>query len=494
MSGRAAGLLLHPTALPGRYGVGDLGPGADAFLDWARAAGQTLWQILPLGPTDGNGSPYSALSLFAGNPLLISPERLIEDGFLPDGAPPPDAGPADAVDFDRATTWKGRVLRAAWDRFRRDPSGMDAFAAAPARASWLDDWSLFAAIRAENRGRPWIDWPAGERDRDPVALASARLRLADEIAYRVFLQFLFDRQWSRVRGEAERRGIRILGDVPIYPALDSADVWARRDLFVLDADGRPERVAGVPPDYFCSDGQLWGNPLYRWDRMESDGFTWWVRRLEAELVRSHLVRMDHFRGFAAFWEVPAGERTAAPGRWVEGPGARLLGALRDALGALPAVAEDLGFITEDVARLRDAFGLPGMKVLQFAFGEEDSPHLPHRHTPRTFVYTGTHDNDTTRGWFATAGDPERRRLLAYTGSDGRTPEWDLIRLAYASVAQTAIVPLQDVFGLDTSARMNVPGRASGNWAWRAPESLLTREAAERLRTLAVLTGRAGGGA
>ncbi len=495
LSRRAAGLLLHPTSLPGRFGVGDLGPEADAFLEWTAAAGQRLWQFLPLGPTDAHGSPYSGRSAFAGNPLLISPERLVEDGFLPaaslQGAP---AHVAHRVDFSAVAKWKEGLHCEAWERFRREASAdakqaCDSFANAPDVAAWLDDWALYAALKRERGDQAWTDWDDDVRLREASALRSARTRLHDECAYHVFLQHVFERQWSRVRARAEGFGVHLIGDLPIFPAHDSADVWARQDLFKLDAKGLPERVAGVPPDYFATEGQLWGNPVYRWDRMEAERYAWWIRRIRAGLARTHLLRLDHFRGFVAAWEIPAGAKTAASGAWTAGPGAKLFEALADELGLLPLIAEDLGFITPDVHELRDAFGLPGMKVLQFAFGEADSPHLPHRHTRSTVAYTGTHDNDTTRGWFATAADDCRARVADYAGDDAGAIEWSLIRIGYASVARSVIVPLQDVFGLGSEARMNVPGKAKGNWGWRAEKASFSPQLAARLRRLAELTGR-----
>jgi 4-alpha-glucanotransferase len=491
---RRAGVLAHPTSLPGPFLVGDLGPASERFLAWLEAAGQSIWQVLPLGPTGEAGSPYVARSSFAGNPVLISPERLVEDGLVPPealaGAPPI----AERVDLDLAERWKERLLREAWERFRRSPppalrDELRAFAADPAHA-WLPDWELFSALRAAQRGRCWVEWPEPLARRDPGALEEARRELLVETGYHRFVQFLFFSQWGRLRAAARRRGIAVLGDVPMYVAHDSADVWAHPELFDLDASGRPRHVAGVPPDYFSPTGQRWGNPLYRWERMAGDGFRWWVERLRANLELADWVRLDHFRGLAAYWEVPAAEASALHGRWVPGPGMALLEALRAALGDLPIVAEDLGVITPDVEELRDRAGLPGMRVLQFAFGEEDSSHLPHRHVPHCLVYTGTHDNDTTLGWFVAASAGERERVLDYVGGDGIEPHWDLIRAAATSVAEWAIVPLQDVLGLGSEARMNTPGQSAGNWSWRAAADALRGEEARRLGRLARLTGRA----
>jgi 4-alpha-glucanotransferase len=492
---RRAGLLLHPTSLPGPFGIGDLGPAAEAFLDWAAAAGQRLWQVLPLGPPGLGGSPYTARSAFAGNPLLISPERLVAAGLLPAasvGASPSPAG--SRVDFAAVAPWKDSLLREAWGRFRREGSHehrerLRAFAASPAHAAWLADWELFAALAARFPDRAWSDWPAPLARREPGALEQVRRELLDEVGYHRFAQYLFFEQWAAVRAAAARRGIAVFGDVPIYVAADSADVWAHPELFDLDGEGRPRHVAGVPPDYFSPTGQRWGNPLYLWERMAADGFAWWVSRLRANLELADLVRIDHFRGLAAYWQIPASEPTALEGRWQRGPGLALFAALRRGLGSLPIVAEDLGTITPDVEALREGASLPGMKVLQFAFAEPDSSHLPHHHVPRCVVYTGTHDNDTTVGWFAALGAEERGRVLDYVGGEGTEPHWDLIRAAYTSVADQAVVPLQDVFGLGSRDRMNVPGEPDGNWAWRVLPGQLGPDHAARLRYLAQLTGR-----
>lgn len=469
---RAAGLLLHPTSLPGRFGIGDLGPSAERFLDWAESAGQKIWQVLPLGPTGGT-SPYGALSAFAGNPLLISPERLVEDGLL-DAQSLADAPefPRDGVAWEPMREWKDRILRCAWRRVAGEGTiraELVLFREAPGERPWLSDWSLFAARRA-------------------LGASPDAWQLSEEMSYQEFLQLLFFRQWDRLRGEARRRGIALFGDVPIYVASDSVDVSSHRDLFALDAHGRALEVAGVPPDFFSATGQLWGYPLYRWDRMEADGFAWWVDRLKAAFRLTDLVRLDHFRGFVEYWAVPAGEPTAANGRWQPGPGRALFDAVRSELGDVQLVAEDLGTITPDVRALLEDLGLPGMKVLQFAFYGEDT-YLPHRHVRNSVVYTGTHDNDTALGWWSGLTGEERERVREYLGSDGSAIEWDLIRAAYTSVAERAIVPVQDVFGLGSEARMNTPGEGAGSWSWRAREEDFTPERAARLRRLAELTGR-----
>ena len=492
MAARSAGLLLHITSLPGRFPVGDLGPAADHFLEWAARAGQKLWQILPVHPTGGEISPYGARSAFAGNPLLISPERVVEDGLCTvrdlEDSPSSSGGVAG---FRAARDWKEKLLRRACERFPAEGrlrSELVAFRESVSASVWLADWALFAAVKA-TRGGAWTSWPRGLAHRDAAALAEARAALAEEIAYQEFLQFLFFRQWSAVKKEAERLGISVIGDVPIYVAHDSADVWSRRELFSLGDDGMPDFVAGVPPDAFTAAGQLWGYPLYRWDRIEQDGFSWWIDRIRAARELFDAVRVDHFRAFAAYWAVPADAADARAGEWRPAPGSELWRAVRDAIGDLPVIAEDLGTITPDVEELRDSLGIPGMKVLQFAFSEDDSPHLPHRHVVRSVVYTGTHDNDTTRGWFAGLSLEERDRVRDYLGTDGHEIEWDLIRGAYASVSQRAVVPVQDVFSLGSAARMNHPGLAEGNWIWRARQEDFTPERAARLKRLAELTGR-----
>jgi 4-alpha-glucanotransferase len=493
-STRQAGVLLHPTSLPSRFGIGDFGPAADAFLDWVARAGLRIWQVLPLGPTGPHRSPYDGLSAFAGNPLLISPEWLLEEGLLPasalDGAEEfPDGG----IDWDAVVAFRTRILRASFDHAGklggRLAEERARFASSPPQAPWLRDFTLFAVLRERHAGRAWMDWDPGFASRDPEALAAARAEFAGEIAFHEYVQFLFFRHWERVKRAANARGISIMGDLPIYVGGDSADVWAHRRLFALDDAGRPSALAGVPPDYFSADGQLWGHPLYRWDVLAEEGYDWWIERVRMNLRLADLVRIDHFRGFAAYWEVPAGAKTAREGRWVNGPGLMLFLAIRHALGDVPIVAEDLGLLTDDVRRLVETLGLPGMKVLQFAFGETDSEHLPHRYIPNLVVYTATHDNDTATGWFAALDSDSRERLFDYLGSDGHDVAWDLVRAAFTSVADRAIAPLQDLLGLGPEARMNTPGQAVTNWSWRISSGALSPERAARLRRLAVLTGR-----
>jgi 4-alpha-glucanotransferase len=485
--------------LPGPFGIGDLGPSVDRFLDWAASAGQTLWQVLPLSPIGGGGAPYGGASAFAGNALLISPELLLQDGFLPVSAfEDLPAFSKDRVDFEAVSRWKERILRQSWERFAAhagEPAreDLEAFRAAPAQAGWLADWTLFAALKARFSGRAWLAWDRDLRERDADALKRATGGLASEVSYQTYLQYLFFRQWGRVRTAAKERGIAVMGDTPIYVSLDSADVWAHPELFELGEDGRPIAVSGVPPDYFSQTGQLWGNPLYRWDRLEETGYAWWVERIRANLRLCDVLRIDHFRAFAAYWAVPAAETTAINGEWRPGPGSKLFDAVRAALGKPPIVAEDLGVITEEVKALLRELGFPGMKVLQFAFYEPDSEYLPHRHTENAVVYTGTHDNDTAQGWYAALKPEERERVFDYLGADGREIHWALIRAAYASVARRAIAPMQDVLGLGSEARMNTPAEPGGNWAWRAPDWAFRAEDAARLRRMALLSGRLGSG-
>jgi 4-alpha-glucanotransferase len=495
-SRRVAGVLLHPTSLPGSYGIGDLGDEAVAFLDWAQSAGMRVWQVLPLNPPGYGSSPYGCLSSFAGNPLLISPQRLLQEGLLDadDVAELPRFS-NEHVEFDRVHEYKFGLLRRSWEHFQERASdellaALSAFVEADEQREWLDDYTLYMALKDAAGGGPWWDWSADIVARDAAAIEAARTEHADAIRFYEYIQFLFFRHWNIVREAAHARGIRILGDVPIYVAGDSADVWGNPELFQLDENGWPTVVAGVPPDYFSATGQRWGNPLYRWDAMRDTDYRWWIARIRTNLRFADVIRLDHFRGFAAYWEIPASEPTAVHGRWMPGPGLALFDAIRNALGELPLVAEDLGFITEDVHELRRSTGLPGMKILQFGFGHDDSPHLPHRFDAHTVVYTGTHDNDTARGWYDNASPEERETVVSYLGvSDADAVPPALIRLAYTSVAETAIVPVQDILGLDASARMNTPGAEQHNWSWRLTSGALTHDTAATLRRLAQLTGR-----
>ncbi|VTT97829.1 4-alpha-glucanotransferase : 4-alpha-glucanotransferase OS=Roseiflexus castenholzii (strain DSM 13941 / HLO8) GN=Rcas_2645 PE=3 SV=1: Glyco_hydro_77 [Gemmataceae bacterium] len=491
---RTAGILLHPTSLPGPYGVGDLGPAARAWVDLLARAGQTWWQVLPLNPPGAGDSPYSAFSAFAGNPLLVSPDDLAADGLLRTDELEAAHLPAGPVNYPLAAAAKNRLLTRAWARFRDGaaPELLAEYTKFAASAEWLEDYALFTAIKETVPAGVWTDWPAGLVARDPAALDRARTDLADAVARERFAQFCFARQLAALRGYAAARGVKLLGDMPIFISGDSADVWAAPHLFDLDADRRPRFVAGVPPDYFAVTGQRWGNPQYNWDAMRADGFAWWAARVRATLAQVDAVRLDHFRGFEAYWEIPARCPTAIEGRWVKGPGAELLAALRDALGELPLVAEDLGLITPEVDELRERFGFPGMRILQFAFGGAvEARFLPHAFDRNVVAYTGTHDNDTTRGWYAGLTPHEVAALERYAPEAKADPVWALIRLALASVADTAIVPLQDVLDLGTEARMNVPGTVGPwNWSWRATAEQLAPAAFDRLGALTATYGRA----
>jgi 4-alpha-glucanotransferase len=501
-----SGILLHPTSLPGRFGIGDLGAGAYQFVRFLQESCQHVWQMLPLGPSGYGNSPYQSYSAFAGNPLLLSLETLQSEGFLSTSdltnAPP---FPLHQVAYEAVSEFKQRLLWKAFEMFQRTatPSQHEELAAFSQRqAEWLDDFTLFMALRETQRGASWTEWEHDIARREPAALAGWRQKLAPRLQFHTFLQYQFFRQWQRLKAECHQHGIQLFGDVPIFVAHDSADVWAHPELFHLDAAGNPTVVAGVPPDYFSVTGQRWGNPLYCWEVMAVSGYAWWIQRLRTMREMVDIIRLDHFRGFEAYWEVPAAEDTAIHGRWVEGPGAAFFEAVQGALGELPMVAEDLGLITPEVRALRDRFRLPGMRVLQFGFGGDPrtNEHCPHNHTRNCVVYTGTHDNNTTVGWMQEiepsasqegleAMRTERMAALKYMASDGTLIHWDMIRLAYASVGDLAIVPLQDVLGLGQEARMNYPGKQEGNWQWRYTADLLTQELAGRLRELTEIYGR-----
>lgn len=491
---RSGGILLHPTSLPGPYGAGDIGPAAHRWLEWLHEAGCGLWQVLPLGPTGYADSPYQCFSAFAGNPYLISPEALLADGLLSrEDVWEIPSFPTEKVDYGWVIPWKLELLDKAFTRFQQSPANglPQAFRQfRQAEAHWLEDFSLFMAIKQDLGGGSWADWPLDLRTRQPEALGEARSRLLTEIDRHAFYQFLFFRQWDMLRDHAHRLGIRIIGDIPIFVAHDSADVWANLDLFYTDSEGRLTAVAGVPPDYFSATGQLWGNPLYRWDIHKQRGYAWWISRFRAVLRLVDIIRLDHFRGFAGYWEIPAGMPTAEIGRWAPGPGKDFLYAVQNALGNLPIIAEDLGVITPDVVELRDTFDLPGMKVIQFAFliGPED-PFLPHNYIRNCIVYTGTHDNDTTLGWFTSAPEPERKFALDYVGTTAEDIPWTMIRLVWRSIGDMAVVPMQDLLSLGPEARMNFPGTPSGNWSWRMSEADLSQELAARVKEINRLYSR-----
>ncbi len=492
-SDRVAGVLLHPTSLPGPHGIGDLGEGARAFVRWLASAGMRRWQVLPLVPPGAGDSPYSTGSAFAGSPWLVDLSALAQHGLLDaaDLAPDRDLGRPDRVDFGAVHAFKGPRLEKAAARLLASPghplrADLERFRAAH---PWIADHALFFALRDRER-QPWWRWPEPLRDRDPAALREARVALAGEVDRWIAVQCFFDGQWAALRRECEAAGVRLVGDVPIYVDADSADVWTHRHLFDLDADGRRRFVAGVPPDAFSDVGQLWGNPLYRWDRLAEDGYAWWAERLGRAIEQTHFVRIDHFRAFSAYWSVPHGAPDARTGEWIEGPGMALFDALRRRLGALPVIAEDLGDIDAPVRRLLAETGFPGMKVLQFAFGGgADNLYLPHHHTTGSVVYTGTHDNDTTLGWWAHNPEHVRDHVRRYFGVSGHDVVWDLIRAAFASVADTALVPMQDVLALGREARMNTPATAEGNWRWRMGQGALRDDHAARLRDLATLYDR-----
>jgi 4-alpha-glucanotransferase len=486
---RRYGVLLPIPSLPASGPIGNLGAPARSWLDWLHRAGATIWQVLPTGPLGYGNSPYSSPSSFALNPLLLSVEDLLESGWIderPHGSPP---GPR--IDYQVALQRLEPLLRRAWERLVDSSSprreAFDSWRAQRQQAAWLDDWALFIALKAELDGRAWFDWPDEIRRRLPDALAGARARLSDEIAFHGFVQFLLAEQVASLRVYAQRLGIEILGDLPFYPALDSADVWSRQDLFDLGDNGRPRNVAGVPPDAFSRTGQLWGNPVYRWARHAADGYHWWAERVAAGLRIVDWLRIDHFRAFAAYWAVPAGHGTAVDGQWCPGPGEAFFEAMRTELGELPFVAEDLGIITDEVRQLRRDTGLRGMRVLQFGFETAASEHAPSRVPEDVIVYTGTHDNDTTRSWFTGLRGAERQRVLRHLAEPGR-PHWSLLRLAMETPAGWAIAPVQDLLGLGSEARLNTPGHAVGQWAWRL-ETLPPTELADELRELAEATDR-----
>ena len=500
---RLSGILLHPTSLPGAHGIGELGPEALRFVDFLHGAAQRLWQVLPLGPTGYGDSPYQCFSAFAGNPLLVSFDLLVEQGLLTAADVAGASLPAGHVDYGAVLAYKLPRLETAYQRARARPEVMEVFEAfCREKAAWLDDYALYMAIKEAHDNVAWTDWESDIRSRRPRAVQRWRKEKAEAIRAREFAQYLFFTQWAAVKEAAHARGIEVMGDIPIFVAHDSADVWAHPDLFQLDKDGRPRAVAGVPPDYFSATGQLWGNPLYRWDEMARQGYAWWRDRFKATFELVDRVRLDHFRGFEAYWEIPAGEETAVKGRWVKGPGAALFDALGKELGVLPIVAENLGVITPEVEALRERYHFPGMAILQFAWGSDPqgSTFIPHNYPRHVVVYTGTHDNDTTVGWWtAGVGDSTRTReeverehdfARRYMNTDGREIHWDFIRTVLASVAETAIVPLQDVLGKGSEARMNLPGRPSGNWRWRFTAGEPTAEAQRRLRLYTETYGRA----
>jgi 4-alpha-glucanotransferase len=493
---RRSGILLHPTSLPGPHGSGDFGPSACHFVDWLVAGGQRLWQILPMGGIGSGDSPYMSSSAFAGNVLMIDLAELHERGWLAAEDLHPAPGFSDAaVQFEAVVPYRMARLERAARQFavsatKQECAELADFCAA--QASWLANYALFMALSEQYGGRAWSDWAPELAAREPEALAVATQAHAERIDFWVFCQWCFFRQWARLRAYANQRGVQIVGDAPIFIAHNSAECWARPELFLLGPDGEPTVVAGVPPDAFSATGQRWGNPLYRWSAHADEGYAWWIERVRRTFELVDIVRIDHFRGFAGYWEIPASEPTAERGRWVTGPGSALFQAIADALGPLPIIAEDLGVITPDVDALRTEFRFPGMRILQFAWGEQqvaERRFLPHNHTPDSVVYAGSHDNNTTLGWWADATQDERHHVREYLATDGRTVNWDFIRAACASVADTVVHPLQDVMNLGAEHRMNFPGTATGNWRWRYTWDMMPTDAAARLARYAQLYER-----
>jgi 4-alpha-glucanotransferase len=493
---RSSGVLCHPTSFPSRYGIGDLGQGAYDFINWLAAARQKLWQVLPLGPTGYADSPYQSFSAFAGNPMLISPDQLVWAGLLPAAAVTDvPAFPAHTVDFGSVIAYKQGLFRQSFAHFRAHASvpqraAFDAFQAH--NVAWLPDFGLFMALKAHFGGGSWQNWPRAAAVREPAALAEFRRQLAEDADYHQYLQWLFAEQWRTLKTHANQQGIQVVGDIPIFAAEDSADVWARPDLFKLDANRRPTVIAGVPPDNFSDDGQRWGNPHYRWDLMAETGYAWWIERLRQTFSLVDIVRIDHFRGFEAAWEVPANEQTAMNGHWVPGPGAALFEAIEKELGQTPIIAEDLGVITPEVDALRHQCDFPGMKILQFGFALDTDPkYLPHCFDHNYIVYPGTHDNNTVIGWFneEKRSPVEKWHCLRYVGTDGHDLAWDFIRMAWRSVADMAVTVMQDVMSLGNEARMNFPGTTGNNWRWRYTPDMLTDAQRARLLELTTLYGR-----
>ncbi len=493
---RFSGILAHPTSFPSPYGIGDLGEGAYRFIDFLKDAGQSLWQCLPLGPTGYGDSPYQSFSAFAGQPLIISPDRLADMGLL-SGEDLKDipVWDEDKIDYGPVIEYKNQLLNTAYENFK-DPKIPESLSKAYTsfcrkNKAWLDDYGLFMALKDANGGKAWLLWPEAHKNADLKARRRLMRRFKDEAEYYKFIQFIFFTQWDELKTYARDNGIRIIGDIPIFVSPDSADIWANKELFALNEKGYPLAVAGVPPDYFSATGQLWGNPLYDWEAHRATGYAWWISRIKNQLKLVDFLRIDHFRGFEAYWAVPYGRKTAQRGKWQKGPGADLFNAICQALGNdLPIFAEDLGVITPEVEKLRDEFHFPGMKVLQFGFDDVEENHfLPYLFTENCICYTGTHDNDTTAGWYATASEASKDKVRRYMNCDGGMVARDFIRTAMGSVARYAIFPLQDALGLDSEARMNIPGTPSGNWAWRYTQDMLTPGLAQDLAELTVLYGR-----
>jgi 4-alpha-glucanotransferase len=494
ISGRYSGILLHPTSLPSPDGIGDLGADAYRWVDFLSESGCTLWQVLPLSPTGFGDSPYQCFSAFAGNPYLISFTMLLQQGLihLSDLEDRPEFNPV-SVDYGRVIPWKLKVLTRAFQHYkksRKQQTKNNFIEFQHKNRFWLEDFGVFMAVKEFLRGIAWNEWPSSLKSRTPKAIAKFKSQHANLIERQKFYQFLFFEQWSSLREYANLKHIRIIGDIPIFIALDSVDTWAFPNLFSLNCRGLPNVVAGVPPDYFSPTGQYWGNPLYRWIEHERMGYQWWVQRIQSSFSLFDVIRLDHFRGFVGCWEIPAKEKTAIKGRWVKGPGGKLFRAIKKTLGDLPIIAEDLGEITPDVTALRDQFHFPGMKVLQFAFGSDaTNPFLPHNYPVDCVAYTGTHDNDTAIGWFAQIPGKERNFLCHYLNCSGEDISWELIRAVWSSVAAMVVAPMQDVLKLGSSSRMNFPNTLGGNWRWRFQPQDLNTSVVSHLREMNDLYGR-----
>ncbi|MEW6196511.1 MAG: 4-alpha-glucanotransferase [Bacteroidota bacterium] len=493
---RSAGILLHPTSLPGKFGIGDLGPSAFHFVDFLKHAGQTLWQVFPLGPTGYGDSPYQCFSAFAGNPLLISPELLFKEGLLDknDIEHTPNYNPH-KIDFGSVINYKTSLLRKAYEKFKSDKKNIDEECKEFCKANeyWLEDYALFMAAKEFQNGVQWTNWDKAIAFRTKNAVKEWEEKLSDQIKYQKFVQYYFNKQWTAVKKYANDNGIKIVGDLPIFIAYDSADLWANKELFTVREDGSLEFVAGVPPDYFSATGQLWGNPLYRWKEMEKDNFLWWQQRISKLLNMVDIIRIDHFRGFDAYWRIPGGAETAINGKWIKAPGEKLFTILKSKFPELPIIAEDLGVITDSVIELRDKFNFPGIKILQFGFGKEgDKRFLPHNHIPNCVVHTGSHDNETTRGFFESEKGKNSgiyqwaEKYLNYYGND---IVLELIKTAYASVSNIVVIPMQDILNLGNEARMNFPGRPGGNWTWRFTWDQVNENLASHYKELTVMYER-----
>ena len=491
---RSSGILLHITSLPGKYGIGTMGREARSFIDFLVDSGQKLWQILPLGHTGYGDSPYQCFSAFAGNPLIIDLEKLQEQGLLkPEDLPDNEGFPEDAVNYGKVFAYKYTLLEKAWQNFQKaDDHGLKQQYGTFCTGNqwWLDDYAFFMALKIHHGGIAWTQWEKDIKMREPDAVEKYRNLLAGKIDFYRFLQFVFYHQWLELKSYANINNIKIIGDLPLYVAFDSADAWANPDIFDFDETLTPRTVAGVPPDYFSETGQMWGNPIYDWKRLEEQGFRWWIERIKANFLLYDILRIDHFRGLAAYWSIPYGEETAINGKWIEAPGRAMLRAVYDSLGEKPIIAENLGVITPDVEQLREEFSMPGMKILQFAFDSgEDNDFIPHTYEKNSVVYTGTHDNNTTEGWFRHSPEEDRQLMREYFCLDENNPSWSFIRLAWSTVSNIAIAPMQDILGLGEEARMNFPGKSPGFWKWRYRSDMLTGNHADDLRRITRIYGR-----